>query len=559
MPAKYPHVVKAEAYARDIVDGKIPACKWVILACQRHLDDKEKSKGRWKYRLDRAKAQRVCEFAERMPHIKGVWSQKNELIRLEPWQCFNLVCIFGWVNKATGLRRFRRAAIKIPRKNAKSTLAAIIGNYMLVADDEAGAEVYAGATTQEQAFEVFRPAKLMVEKSPDFQAYFGVLPGARSIVQPRTNSFFKPLIGKPGDGASPHCHIADEYHEHHSDEQVDTMRTGMGARQQPLQLIITTAGDNIAGPCFMEFEDGKKILEGLKTNDEVFVMIYTIDEDDDWTSEIALLKANPNFGISVDADYLRAQQADAMQTPRKQAVFKTKHLNIWVGAMDAYFDMQKYRACAEPSLRIDMFHGKRCRIALDLASKVDLAAIDIQFPVDDEYVSFTKYYLPSAAVESAGRDHYRSWRDEGWLTVTDGDIIDFDKIESDLLTFGSLFEVEEIAYDPWQATQLAQNLQKNGATVIEYRQTVQNMSEPMKQLDALIRAGKYHHDGNPVSAWCLSNVVAKTDAKDNVYPRKSRDENKIDGAIAKIMNLGRAIQTPAPVVSVYKTRGIVTT
>lgn len=547
MPAKYPHVVKAEAYAKDVIAGKIAACKWVKLACERHFTDKEKSSRNraYKYKFDREKAERICDFVECLPHIKGKWA--GTLIVLEGWQCFILSMIFGWVHRITGRRRFRRADIMVPRKNAKSTIAAGIGLFMMVADKEYGAEVYSGATSEHQAFEVFRPAKLMVQKSPEFQANFGVLAGAKAISQLSTSSFFKPLIGNPGDGASPSCSIHDEYHEHQSDEQVDTMRTGMGAREQPLQLIITTAGDNISGPCFLEFEDGKRILNGDVENDEVFVIIYTIDDGDDWTTEIALQKANPNFGVSVEAEFLRMQQKEAIKTPRKQAVFKTKHLNLWVGALDAFFNVQKYRACKvqdliQPRNQIpDSFSGKPCFIGLDLASKIDIAAMEILFPLgNDEYARFGRYYLPEAAVYDTPRDHYRSWAEEKWLTVTDGEIIDFERIKHDILNLSSLFGVQKIGYDPWQATQLATELMAEGAPVVEYRPSTGTMSEPMKKLDALIRAGKIRHNGDPVAAWCLSNVVAYTDAKDNVYPRKARDENKIDAAVAMIMALGLA-------------------
>ncbi len=542
MPAKYPHAVKAEAYARDVIDGKIPACKWVKLACQRHFDDKEKSKSRtYKYKFDRAKAERICRFMEKLPHIKGS-KFVGKTITLEGWQCFILCMVFGWVRKLSGLRRFRRADIMVPRKNAKSTAAAGVGLYMGFDDNEAGAEVYSGATTEKQAREVFDTARIMVQRSPEFQAYFGVMAGARSISQLGTNSAFKTLIGKPGDGSSPHCHIADEYHEHATDEQVDTMRTGMGARQQPLQFIITTAGDNISGPCFMEFEDAKKILEGTIENDEVFAIIYTIDEDDEWTSEIALRKANPNYGVSIDADYLIAQQNEAIQTPRKQSIFLTKHLNVWVGAMDAYFNIQKWRALGNKEMKPEDFAGKRCIIALDLASKIDIAAMEILFPIGPkDFVRFGKYYLPEETIELPENAHYRAWEKEGWITPTPGEIIDYDVIKDDIAVLSSLFEISEIAYDPWQATQLATDLAKTGAKMVEYRMTVQNMSEPMKQLDALIRSGGIKHSADPVATWSLANVVAKTDAKDNVYPRKAREENKIDPTVALIMALGRAI------------------
>lgn len=542
MPAKYPHVVKAEKYAKDVVEGRLPACEWVILACKRHLDEKEKSKSRaFKYRFDREKAERICKFAERMPHIKGS-KFVGKKIELQGWQCFFYAVGWGWLRKDTGLRRFRRLLLVVPRKNAKSTMAALAGLYMLVADNEAGAEVYSGATSELQAFEVFRPAKLMVEKSPDFQAYFGVMAGARSITQLRTNSFFKTLIGKPGDGASPHCSIHDEYHEHATDEQVDTMLTGMGARQQPLQLMITTSGDNISGPCYKAIEDAQNVLKGTREDDELFAVIYTVDKDDDWASPEALRKANPNFGVSVDAEFLLSMQSQAIQTPRKQAVFKTKHLNIWVGAMNAYFDVVKWRACKKEGLKLDDFIGKRCFLALDAASKVDLNALDLIFPMEDgDYATFTKYYMPEETLQRPDYAHLREWKDEGWITATDGEIIDFEVIRDDIIAFSSMFQCEELAYDPWQATQLALEVQKNGGKVIEYRQQIQTMTEPMKTLDALMRSGRMIHDGNPVTTWCIGNVVSKTDRKDNVYPEKSRMENKIDGAVAKIMNIGRIL------------------
>jgi phage terminase large subunit-like protein len=547
MPAKYPHVVKAEWYAQEVIEGKIPACKWIIAACQRHFDDKKRVNTKsYKYKFDREKAERVCVFAELLPHIKGS-KFFGKPIHLEPWQCFLLCMVFGWVRKADGRRRFRNAQIMIPRKNGKSTIAAIVGLYMLVADGEAGSEVYSGATTEKQALEVFKPAQVMVQKSPDFQAYFGVLAGARAITQLGTNSSFRTIIGNPGDGASPHCAIIDEYHEHKSDDQVDTMRTGMVARQQPLLFMITTAGDNLAGPCYMEFEDGKKILDGTKSGDETFVLIYTIDEDDDWTSESALRKANPNLGISIEANDLLAEQSNAIQTPRKQSIFQTKHLNVWVGAMNAYFDMQKWRAAADTSLNLEDFKGRECIIGLDLANKVDLNAIEILFPLQDgEYVRFGKYYLPEETVQAAGRDNYRTWVKEGWITQTDGAVVDFDTLRDDIRTLCSLYQVREIAYDPWGATEFAQHLQKDGAQIVEYQMNTKNLSEPMKQLDALIRSGKIRHNGDPVATWCLSNVVAKTDANDNVFPRKDRDESKIDAAVAMMMSLGRSILNPPP-------------
>lgn len=243
----YPAI--ARQYAADIVKGRIPAGKPIRLQCQRFLDELKTQKAKdFPFRFDETKASRVCRFIELLPHSKGKWARAKETIRLEPWQVWILACTFGWLRKRDGLRRFRVLFVIVPRKNGKSALAAGIGLYMLCADGEFGAEVYSGATTETQAREVFRPAQLMAKRTPALLTRFGVDVLARAIVRYDDASKFETIIGDPGDGQSPSCAIHDEYHEHPDDRQVNTMRTGMGAREQPLQVLITTAGDNLAGP-----------------------------------------------------------------------------------------------------------------------------------------------------------------------------------------------------------------------------------------------------------------------------------------------------------------------
>jgi phage terminase large subunit-like protein len=246
----------------------------------------------------------------------------------------------------------------VPRKNGKSALSAGIGLYMLCADGEFGAEVYSGATNEKQAWEVFKPARLMAMRTPALCSRFGVDVNARSLVRVDDESKFETITGDPGDGQSPSCSIHDEYHEHADDGQVDTMQTGMGARDQPLQVLITTAGDNLAGPCYARLHDERSKLAGSAKgggppiDDETFFVEYTIDEDDDWKSEAALRKANPNFDVSVSGDFLLARQRDAIAMPRKAGVFKTKHLNLWVSAKAAWFDVEAWRRCHDPTIPI---------------------------------------------------------------------------------------------------------------------------------------------------------------------------------------------------------------
>lgn len=555
----------ADKYARDVVAGRVVACRWVKLACERHLRDLKASKAKdYPYRYDGEKAARVCKFVSLLHHTKGRWAAKSERIRLEPWQLFLTCAIFGWVRKSDGFRRFRRVFLLIPRKNGKSLLAAAWGLYMFCADREHGAEVYSGATSEKQAWEVFRPARLMAMKNPELAAYFGVEVHASNIHVPANGSRFEPIIGNPGDGSSPSCAIHDEYHEHDTDAQVDAMRTGMGAREQPLQIIVTTAGDNLGGPCYALQQDVQTVLEGLVDNDELFGCIWTVDKGDDWSTEDALRKANPNYGVSVFEDFLKGQLAEARLSPRKAGIFQTKHLNVWVQAREPYFNVVAWREAKNPNLSLVQFQGESVVVTLDLASKIDIASMTILHKYSAErakqrgrrYAMFNRYYLPEDTVAMPENEKYRSWEAEGHIITTPGNMIDFDRIKDDLLDLAGFLQVELVGVDPWQATQLITQLQNEGVPVVEYRQTVQNFSEPMKEFDALIRGGLIDHDGDPVTLWMLSNVVGKEDAKENVYPRKERPENKIDGAVSGIMGMGLLLHGVPEQRSVYEDRGL---
>ena len=547
---------RATQYARAVVAGSVPACKWHRLACARHLKDLERigSDGfpyTFNPQLTDADdivyrpAERICRFAELMPHIKGDWAGRGELIKLEDWEVFILASIFGWVHIATGKRRFRVADLFVPRKNSKSTLAAVIGNFMLAVDGEFGAEVYSGATSQDQALEVFRPALLMAKATPIFRQKYGVVTNASNIAVVEKNAKFEPVIGKPGDGASPSCAIVDEYHEHKTSELYDTMQTGMGARSQPLMLVITTAGSDISGPCYLHQAELQKILEGVIENDQRFGIIFGIDEGDDWTSEDCLVKANPNYGVSVDADYLKIQQRDALADPRKQNTFKTKHLNVWVAAASPWLNLYNLQQASDPSLTLESFQGEECTVGLDLASKQDIASAVWEFKriINDEehYFAISRNYVPSAAVEKPENAHYQGWVNSGHLIVTPGNMIDLSQIEEDIFASAETVVVREVAKDPWGGQQMGANLANQGIEVVDIPQQTRYLSEPMKQIQALVDAGRFHHDGNPCYVWMLSNVEVKEDRNENIFPRKLRAANKIDAAIATIVATSRAM------------------
>lgn len=546
------NVKDATKYCKDVVAGKIPACKWVILACQRHLDDLIRSKDKtFPYVFDEKRAEKVLRFIQLLPHTKGKWAAGKQNIRLEPWQKFSIGMPFGWIHREKCTRRYRKILIFVPRKNGKSIIAGGIGNYMLSMDGEYGAEVYSGATTEKQAWEVFRPAKLMIERTPELREHCGIEVNAGSMIILRDGSRFEPVIGKPGDGSSPSCAIVDEYHEHQTSDLYDTMETGMGAREQPVMLVITTAGSSIGGPCYQMCRDAQRMLDGAIDDPETWAMLYTTDDGDDWTSEDALIKANPNYGISIDADFLRSRQREAMQSSQKQAIFRTKHLNHWVGAKTTWINILKWNTC-KPRLPLKELEGRPCYVGVDFASKVDIAALVAVFPPhgddDDRWHVHGWYYSPENRVLEmidGNSALYRQYHSDGLLTLTEGDVIDFEAIKDDLRGIASRFDLQQVGFDPWQATQFASEMIDEGLNMIEVRQTVQNMSAPMKEVEALVMSGTLSHGSCPVLTWMASNVVAKIDAKDNIYPNKERSENKIDGVVALIIAINRAMTSIA--------------
>jgi len=280
-------------------------------------------------------------------------------------------------------------------------------------------------------------------------------------------------------------------------------------------------------------------LSGAAKDEEYFGIIYTIDKDDDWTDESAWAKANPNWCVSVNPDDIRRKARKAMETASAVNNFLTKHLNVWVNSATAWMDMRAWDDCGDQRLSIEQFQGMDCHIGVDLATKTDIAAVNITFKKDGEYYGFNRFYLPEDAASEGRNSQYSGWGRSGKLILTPGNVTDFALIEADIRDLASRFRVLSVAYDEWQAQYLANNLMADGLPMVNYRMTVQNMSEPMKEWEALVLQGKYHHSNCPAMTWMVSNVVAHLDAKENIYPRKEFPENKIDGPVAQIMAMGR--------------------
>lgn len=516
------------------------------MACQRQLDDLARPlNASWSFVFDVDRAERPCEFLELLPHIKGKWARERRPIELEPWQCFVITTVFGWVDASTGLRRFREGYVEVPRKNAKSTLSSGLALYMLTADGEQGAEIYSAATTRDQARIVFDDAKAMAERVPDLRTYCGVAILQHALTVAATASSFKPLAaeGSTLDGLNVHFAVIDELHAHKTRAVYDVIDTARGAREQSLLWLITTAGTDRAGICYERRTHLTKVLTGVITDERLFGVIYTIDEGDDPHDPASWAKANPNWEKSVLREDMESASIKGRSMPSAMGNFLTKRLNCWVNADTAWMDMVAWERCGNRQLTVEQVQHLPCVVGLDLASKVDVAAKIRLFydAAKDKYYLIPTFYLPERAVEQSGNSQYDGWRRANHLVVTEGDVTDFDLIEADLADDMVNLQMQEVAYDPWQATQLASHMLEKGAPMVELRQTTQGMSEPMKQLEALVLQGKLEHNDNPAMTWMISNVVCHRDAKDNIYPRKERNENKIDGPVAAIMALGRLV------------------
>lgn len=555
---------RALGYAQRVVAGAEPAGRLERLGCQRFLRDLERQgTDDFPYVFDEAAGSRACRFFELLPHIKGEWARPTYVdgklgyakIRLEDWQVFAEIQLFGWKHRDTGLRRFRRSYEEIARKNAKSTKAAGRALYLLTADGEPGAQVYSVATTGDQAREVFDVARNMAMRTPDFLQRFGVDVAKHDVTVADTASSFKPLNaeGSTLDGLNVHGGVVDEVHAHKTRAVWDVIDSATGARSQALLSAITTAGSDRAGICYELRSYIVKVLDGVVVDETWFGMIYTIDEGDDWRDPAVWRKANPNLGISVKLDDMEAACRRAMAMPSALGNFLTKRLNVWINADSAWMDMAAWDRCGDPTLTIDDIKHLPCWVPLDLATKIDIAAGPVLAydQAKDRYLLVTRgrFWLPERAVETGRNSQYDGWVRAGYIVATPGEVTDYDMIEDQLRADACMLQdLREVPYDPFQATQLAGHLLSEGLPMVEMRQAVQTMSEAMKLLEALVLQGptRFVHDASPAMAWMVSNVVCHRDVRDNIYPRKERDENKIDGPVAAIMGLSRAMHTSEP-------------
>lgn len=549
-------VEKGSQYCEDVLSGKILACEKVIQACQRHVDDLENGHERG-LKFSYSRAMRVFDFIRYCKHSKGKWAGKT--LELEPWQCFVTMVIFGWEN-SEGKRRFRTAYIEVARKNGKSTWMAAIGNYLFIGDGEAGAEVYNFATKMKQARIIHQESIRMVKKSKILKKYVDIKKD--NLNCEKNGSKYEPLgqDGDTEDGLNVHGGIADELHAQKSHEMWDVIETGMGSRDQPIMLAITTAGFNHDGICMEQRNLASQILEGVIIDDTFFAIIFTLDEGDDWKDETVWIKANPNLDISVyKADMVRLKN-QAINSPRKQVNFKTKKLNIWCQSEETWLNMEFYKEC-ESEFSDEILKNRQCLLGLDLSAKVDFTGAAYVFPPSAEdkfWRMVVDIYFPEDNIEmksDKSKIPLQLWVDQGHVKTTLGNTVDYDYIVDDILENKQVYKLHEIDFDPWNATQTAITLENKGFTTVEIRQGGKSLSEPCKELEAMICDRSMKIRVNPCLRWMAANVVTEADRNGNLLPSKKKSTGNIDGIAAILTALARALVIHDEQ-SVYTTRGI---
>lgn len=565
----------ATAYARAVVAGELVAGRLVQLACARHLRDFEHGHAR-RLRFDVDLAEEAIEFFEHVRHSKGEWA--GTPVVLSPPEQFIIGALFGWVDAVTRLRRFRTAYVEVAKKFGKSLIASGVGLFLAFYDGEPGAEVYAAASKRDQAKIVWGEARAMVMTTPELRRRIQVR--ALNLHHLDTASKFEPL-GRDSeglDGINPHGKIIDELHRHKTREVWDILEQSSGSRRQPLTFVITTAGADTASICWEQHDYAVKVLEGVLVDDTYFAYVATLDvcescrakgrtapDDtcstcDAWTDERAWPKANPNYPITPKPDEMRQLCRSAQERPAAQNAFKRLRLNIWTESVERWLPADAWRACGEP---LRPLAGRRGVLGLDLSSTMDLTALVGVFEADDGTYDVTaRFWLPGDNLaERVKRDRapYDVWAREGYLTLTDGSAVDYDFIVAEILAIPERegVEIAEVAYDPWNATSVSNDLEQAGVARVPIRQGFASLNAPSKALETLIAKRQIRHGGHPLLALCAANTIVEIDAAGNIKPSKAKSHpiGRIDGIVALVTALARVIVQP-DTRSVYATRGV---
>ena len=511
--------------------------------------------------FDEAKADYAVQFINCLKHTKGRWiGQPFELL---PWQDRIIRDVFGTV-KENGYRQYNTAYVEIPKKNGKSELAAGVALYMTCGDGEWGAEVYGCASDRQQASIVFDVAVDMVDQCPALKKRIKPVMSVKRLVYQPTNSFYQVLSAEAytKHGLNVHAVIFDELHSQPNRELFDVMTKGSGdARTQPLFFLITTAGTDRHSVCFEQHQKAEDILLGRKIDPTFYPVIYGVPDDADWSLEEVWHQANPSLGYTIDIEKVRNAYLSAKDNPAEENIFRQLRLNQWVKQSTRWMQMEKWDACAFPVDERELL-DRECYGGLDLSSSIDITAFVLVFPPRDDlekYVILPYFWIPEEnMVQRVRRDHvpYDVWEKQGMLMTTEGNVIHYGFIESYIDSLGKKFHIKEIAFDRWGAVQMVQNLEELGFTVVPFGQGFKDMSPPSKELMKLTLEQKLAHGGHPVLRWMMDNIFVGTDPAGNIKPDKEKSTEKIDGAVAAVMALDRAIRNGGSSGSVYDDRGI---
>jgi phage terminase large subunit-like protein len=566
----------AKQYIDDVLSGAQVVCRHVRQAVERHVRDLARvGQPDFPYYFDEAAAKRAIDFQQQLRHAKGEWADPrlhDTRIHLEPWQQFRAWCIFGW-KKVGGYRRFTKTYTEIARKNGKTTTAAADLNYCYFADRprEPGVEAYCVATKRDQARIAWKDVQSQIEAHPVLRKLARVYKQNSTIVLKADAAAKCTVWGKDADtqdGFNPHVVICDEMHAWKDHSLLEVIESGLGSRRQPLVDIITTAGLDINAPCYQEERTlAIQILEGtLKPAPEnFFALIYTLDEGDDWTDEKVWVKANPNIGVSVSWDYLRQRVEEALQMPSKRNDVLTKNFNIWTHVASRAIAPEVWARCGSVQISGAQLAGRPCWGGMDLSTILDISAYCLVFQRDPggPWPMLWRFFIPGdGLVDRIRRDKvpYDLWIERGLVIATPGATIDYDFIEQEISKDRERFGVREMGYDPWKAHEVYTHLSGSGLTMVEY---VQRFSGMAAATDAFLKAvygGEISHGGNPVMDWMVSCLELKSDRQGNVMPMKPERKasgKRIDGVVAGIIALDRAMRNENKGRSVYEDRGAI--
>ena len=526
---------RAFQYVDDIKKGKIKSCRYIKLAVERF----EKDLVRADLKFDDQRVQRVIDFIQLLRHTVGKFENKPFI--LSDWQVFIIANLHGFYNP-DGSRRYTSAYIELARKGGKTAFVAALALYALSADGEGGAEVLLAANSKEQAKIAFNIASNFVKKVDIKGKYYK--PYRNEVKFDLSNSKMMVLAADATklDGLNCSCGIVDEYHSAPNSSVRDVISSSQGMRENPQLLTITTAGFNKTFPCYLLRQTNIEVLEGLKSDDSAFCMIYTIDEGDDWQDPQNWIKSNPNLGITVTKKYLADQVLKAKNNPSEEVNILTKNFNVWCDSSSVWIPSQ-YIISNSENLHLDYFTGASCFVGVDLASVQDLTAVSYVFKVEDQIYIVPRFFIPEESLQTrVDKETYKLWVKQGHLQVTPGNVTDYEYITRDMLEVGQLLKIKKIAYDSWNSTQWAAEATRRKLPLEPFSQTPGNFNGATRELERLVMTGKVTFDNNPILRWNFNNVTIRTDSNGNIKPDKAKSISKIDGVIAAIQGVAMLIE-----------------